>query len=73
MSELFRRVRSVNVPNELATEKLRKILDQYVLWFDGDIPAAKVALIQDIIESGSAEEVSQWRAGILEAVKVGNG
>lgn len=72
-SELLYRSRKIHVPNEFATVKLSKVLDLYVNWYDGDVAAAKVKLIQDVIELGDPEEVSKCHAGIFLAVQEGNG
>jgi hypothetical protein len=73
MSVILNRSRNNSPPKEFAEKKLPKLLELYTNWYDGDIPAAKVALIQDIIEFGDQDEVSKWHAGILQAIKAGNG
>lgn len=73
MSEILRKARQKCVPQEFSTEKVSKILDLYVMWYEGDVPAAKVALIQDIIDLGAEEENGRWQQGIIEAIRVSNG
>lgn len=73
MSAILSKSRSIKVPSEFATDKLSKVLELYLNWYDGDIAAAKVALIQDVIELGDSDDIAKWHAGILDAIRVGNG
>lgn len=48
--DILARSRANRVPNEFSSKKVSKLLELYTLWYDGDSAAAKVALIQDILE-----------------------